>query len=300
LHALGKSAATTIGGRLASAALKGAGAGAAYGFGEGEGGAMGRLESALKSGAVGAAAGPLMEAAVMGVGAAANRGLLGRSFRNHKGRAEWSKNLSDSASGKQVPDTNFGRFSNREMKRINDIPGLSEIARIENRNVIIPAERTAYIAGKRIAGDKIEPNDLAKLLNNALYGKKSQVTTGGNPFSVMMSSEKNPSGYGILLPNKNQSGTNVIDNVVQMDAERIPRRIERNNRILNGRDSPLSTTDSGFGSTLSARQSSDVGIMPPAGKDVKRAVHGRERLNQMAAEADRMGVPQLNKERVKN
>jgi len=74
---------------------------------------------------------------------------------------------------------------------------------------------------------------------------------------LCMSNTNDPSGLSILLPNYYNTGRNAIDNVERIGAERIPRRIERNNARLDGREIPSSATgDSSLRSSLPARQPS--------------------------------------------
>ena len=189
----------------------------------------GQIATALAGGVTGA-----------GFASAVNRGAIGVG-KNFIGQIDLSDALRDISKGRSARDIDFGRVTKAKIDEINSVPGLADNVRMENNRIFIPAEKVQHIYDSRIAGNNMSRKQVIDTLQNVFHGKNATASSGGNPYSVMMSNTNDPSGYGILLPNYNKTGQNAIDTVIRDNPKRVQSKINRNNSRLDGRSSPSSS-----------------------------------------------------------
>lgn len=154
--------------------------------------------------------------------------------------ARFGQQLKNAANNKPVTDISMGKISKKDMNIVNSLTGLDDQAKMQNRNIIMPASTVNHIYDNRIQNNKITPKDMTTLVKNVLYGDKN-ITLGGNPYSLTFANTNEPSGYGIIIPNVNNTGKNYISNVIRARPNRVEKIIERNR--LGGREQPPSADE---------------------------------------------------------
>ena len=188
--------------------------------------------------------GKIVTAMAGGIGGAGVLGAINRfgpgAARNFIGRSALRNELDNAASGRVVSDVDFGRLDKDTVNTINNMPELSENVVMNGNSVIIPARTVQKLYDKRVIGNKIKPDDLVDATQHIFYGKGSSVTPSGNRNSVIFANKDTPSGYGIVLPNKDNMGTNTIETVIRARPERIETVLNQANSRLDGRNGPSS------------------------------------------------------------
>lgn len=188
--------------------------------------------------------GKIVTAMAGGIGGAGVLGAINRFgpgvARNFIGRSALRNELDNAASGRVVSDVDFGRLDKDTVNKINNMPELSENVVMNGNSVIIPARTVQKLYDKRVIGNKIKPDDLVDATQHIFYGKGSSVTPSGNRNSVIFANKDTPSGYGIVLPNKDNMGTNTIETVIRARPERIETVLNQANSRLDGRNGPSS------------------------------------------------------------
>ena len=188
--------------------------------------------------------GKIVTAMAGGIGGAGVLGAINRFgpgvARNFIGRSALRNELDNAASGRVVSDVDFGRLDKDTVNTINNMPELSENVVMNGNSVIIPARTVQKLYDKRVIGNKIKPDDLVDATQHIFYGKGSSVTPSGNRNSVIFANKDTPSGYGIVLPNKDNMGTNTIETVIRARPERIETVLNQANSRLDGRNGPSS------------------------------------------------------------
>ncbi len=188
--------------------------------------------------------GKIVTAMAGGIGGAGVLGAINRfgpgAARNFIGRSALRNELDNAASGRVVSDVDFGRLDKDTVNTINNMPELSENVVMNGNSVIIPARTVQKLYDKRVIDNKIKPDDLVDATQHIFYGKGSSVTPSGNRNSVIFANKDTPSGYGIVLPNKDNMGTNTIETVIRARPERIETVLNQANSRLDGRNGPSS------------------------------------------------------------
>lgn len=240
-----------------------------------------------------------------GVAGAINRFGPGAA-RNFIGRNALRNELENAATGRNVSDVPFGRMDKDIVSTINNMPELADNVIMNGNSVIIPARTVQKLYDKRVIGDKIAPDDLVDAAQHIFYGKGSSVTPSGNHNSVIFANKDTPSGYGIILPNKNDTGINAIETVIRAKPERIDTVINEANSRLDGRNGPSSPVINNNGARdlrISGLQPTDNTTISTKSANVKNRQQalrtlekllGRNRLNELVDTAQRQGVPLID------
>ena len=221
---------------------------------------LGKIATALAGGTVGA--GTVSAVNAFGPGA----------MKNFIGRAVLRNELSNAMMGHPVSDVNFGILPRKRLNEINRIRATENVPQIQSGRVVIPSDRVQHLYSRRIIDNKYAPKDVATMLDNALYNKKSQISHG--QYKTLQATFY-PNGHlvDVGIIGKNRNTPNVfIKTGYKKDLSGIK------NGALDGRrvpsSDPLVRTQSTSGSrqvdNLSARQGPVADIVGYASDFVKQ------------------------------
>ena len=184
--------------------------------------------------------GKIVTAMAGGIGGAGVLGAINRFgpgvARNFIGRSALRNELDNAASGRVVSDVDFGTLSKSQLKKINNIRGLGNVATINNGRVTIPAGAVTHLADRRIINNGYTPKQVIDTLNDALYGTNSDVARTKLPhIQAFFNKMDNISNVGIVGRHTGNGG------VAVKTGYRMPNnRIEKEFGVTDGRaDNPI-------------------------------------------------------------
>ncbi len=186
--------------------------------------------------ALGATLGAALPVGLHGVGYGtkwAARPLTDKVTR-HLGKRKLAKQL---AKGSDFEDVNLGYIDDELATRLNQVRNAENVSPVESARVAIPRNSVEHIYQRRIADNKYIPDDMAGVVDNALFGKNINVVKGNLPQYQIIYDSSNPANKVVV--GKHRDTGDVFVKTAMKDSG-----LSKKNKTLDGRTFPSFAVDS--------------------------------------------------------
>ena len=150
------------------------------------------------------------------------------------GKRKLAKQL---AKGSDFEDVNLGNIDDELATRLNQVRNAENVSPVESARVVIPRNSVEHIYQRRIADNKYTPDDMAGVVENALFGKNIHVVKGNLPQYQIIYDSSNPANKVVV--GKHRDTGDVFIKTAMKDSG-----LSKKNKTLDGRTFPSFAVDS--------------------------------------------------------
>ena len=150
------------------------------------------------------------------------------------GKRKLAKQL---AKGSDFEDVNLGNIDDELATRLNQVRNAENVSPVESARVVIPRNNVEHIYQRRIADNKYTPDDMAGVVENALFGKNIHVVKGNLPQYQIIYDSSNPANKVVV--GKHRDTGDVFIKTAMKDSG-----LSKKNKTLDGRTFPSFAVDS--------------------------------------------------------
>ena len=150
------------------------------------------------------------------------------------GKRKLAKQL---AKDSDFEDVNLGYIDDQLATRLNQVRNAENVSPVESARVVIPRNSIEHIYQRRIADNKYTPDDMAGVVENALFGKNIHVVKGNLPQYQIIYDSSNPANKVVV--GKHRDTGDVFIKTAMKDSG-----LSKKNKTLDGRTFPSFAVDS--------------------------------------------------------
>ncbi len=150
------------------------------------------------------------------------------------GKRKLAKQL---AKDSDFEDVNLGYIDDQLATRLNQVRNAENVSPVESARVVIPRNSIEHIYQRRIADNKYTPDDMAGMVENALFGKNIHVVKGNLPQYQIIYDSSNPANKVVV--GKHRDTGDVFIKTAMKDSG-----LSKKNKTLDGRTFPSFAVDS--------------------------------------------------------
>lgn len=150
------------------------------------------------------------------------------------GKRKLAKQL---AKDSDFEDVNLGYIDDELATRLNQVRNAENVSPVESARVVIPRNSIEHIYQRRIADNKYTPDDMAGVVENALFGKNIHVVKGNLPQYQIIYDSSNPANKVVV--GKHRDTGDVFIKTAMKDSG-----LSKKNKTLDGRTFPSFAVDS--------------------------------------------------------
>ena len=150
------------------------------------------------------------------------------------GKRKLAKQL---AKDSDFEDVNLGYIDDQLATRLNQVRNAENVSPVESARVVIPRNSIEHIYQRRIADNKYTPDDMAGVVENALFGKNIRVVKGNLPQYQIIYDSSNPANKVVV--GKHRDTGDVFIKTAMKDSG-----LSKKNKTLDGRTFPSFAVDS--------------------------------------------------------
>ena len=185
---------------------------------------------------LGAAFGALAPLGIHGVGYGAK--WVARPVTEKAPRYLGKRKLAEQlAKGSDFKDVSLGNIDDDLATRLNQIRNAENVSPVESARVTIPRDSVEHVYQRRIADNKYTSDDMADVVNNALFGKNIHVGKGNLPQYQIIYDSSNPANKVVV--GKHRDTGDVFVKTAMKDSG-----LSKKNKTLDGRTFPSFAVDS--------------------------------------------------------
>ena len=155
------------------------------------------------------------------------------------GKRKLAKQL---AKDSDFEDVNLGYIDDQLATRLNQVRNAENVSPVESARVVIPRNSIEHIYQRRIADNKYTPDDMAGVVENALFGKNIHVVKGNLPQYQIIYDSSNPANKVVV--GKHRDTGDVFIKTAMKDSG-----LSKKNKTLDGRTFPSFAVDSTIGNS---------------------------------------------------
>ena len=155
------------------------------------------------------------------------------------GKRKLAKQL---AKDSDFEDVNLGYIDDQLATRLNQVRNAENVSLVESARVVIPRNSIEHIYQRRIADNKYTPDDMAGVVENALFGKNIHVVKGNLPQYQIIYDSSNPANKVVV--GKHRDTGDVFIKTAMKDSG-----LSKKNKTLDGRTFPSFAVDSTIGNS---------------------------------------------------
>ena len=155
------------------------------------------------------------------------------------GKRKLAKQL---AKDSDFEDVNLGYIDDELATRLNQVRNAENVSPVESARVVIPRNSIEHIYQRRIADNKYTPDDMAGVVENALFGKNIHVVKGNLPQYQIIYDSSNPANKVVV--GKHRDTGDVFIKTAMKDSG-----LSKKNKTLDGRTFPSFAVDSTIGNS---------------------------------------------------